>query len=121
MTSVLSNYAGNQALAGLLNRKGLYLACHDTDPTVLGLLASEVAGGGYIRQRIIMSVPGTKTCASTNAQTFPGMPACVVTYLAIWTAISAGDMIVAILLPTALTVPASGQVLAAAGDIAVTL
>lgn len=121
MTSVLSNYAGNTALATLLNKKGLYLACHTSDPTVLGLLASEVAGGGYVRQPITMSVPGTKTCASTNAQVFPGMPACVVTYLAVWTSISAGNMIYSILLGTPLTVLASGQVLAAAGDVAVTL
>lgn len=121
MTSVLSNYAGNAALVDLLNRPGLYLACHTSDPTVLGLLATEVAGGGYVRQPITMSIPGVKTCASTNAQTFPGMPAATIPFFAIWTAISAGNMIVPIPLLTPLVVLASGQVLCAAGDIAVTL
>lgn len=121
MSSVLSNYAGNTALAVLLNRPGLYLACHTSDPTVLGLLSTEVAGGGYIRQSIGFSAPGSKTCASTNAQTFPGMPAVTATYLAVWTAISAGNMIFSLLLSTPLVVLASGQVLCAAGDIAITV
>lgn len=120
-TSVLSNWAGNQALVLLLQRKGLYLAVHETDPGVTGDLATEVAGGGYIRQPILFSMPGSKTCASTNAQTFPGMPACVARYLAVWTAISGGQLIFPILLTPSITVPESGQLLAAAGDVALTL
>jgi hypothetical protein len=49
------------------------------------------------------------------------MPACTVRYLAVWTAISGGDMIFAVVLGAALAVPASGQVLCAAGDVAVSL
>jgi hypothetical protein len=121
MASVLSTFAGNTALGVLLHVKGRYLACHVTDPTVLGLSATEVAGGGYERQPVLFSAPGSKTCASTNAQTFAGMPACTVRYLAVWTAISGGDMIFAVVLGAALAVPASGQVLCAAGDVAVSL
>jgi hypothetical protein len=120
-TSVLSNYAGNAALAHLLG-PGKYLACHVADPTVTGLLASEVAGGGYVRQPITMASPSGKTAVSTNAQIFPGMPACVVIGLAVWDAIAAGHMIFfkALVVP-GITVTESGQLLAAAGDVAVSL
>lgn len=121
MASVFSNYAGNAALALLLNAKGLYLALHTSDPTVTGLLATEVAGGGYLRQPITFSVPGSKTCVSTDAQTFPGMPAVTVTHLAVWTNISTGSMICSKELSPAIVVPESGHFLTAAGDIAVSL
>lgn len=121
MPSVLSNYAGNAMLHSLLFLTPNFLACHTSDPTVTGLLATEVSGGGYGRASIRFTAPGSKTIASGTAQTFTGMPACTVTYLAVWTAISGGSMIFSILLGTPLVVPESGQVLCAVGDIAITL
>jgi len=119
MPSVLSNSFGNAALAAL--QHGHYLAAHLSAPDVTGTPANEVSGGGYIRQHITMSAPSGKTTVSTNAQLFPGMPACTVTDLAIWDALAGGLLCVIIHLTTAIVVSASGQLLCAAGDIAVTV
>lgn len=121
MASVLSNYAGNLALATLLNGAPVYLALHTADPTVTGLPGTEVAGGGYARQRITFSAASSKTVTSTNAIDFPGMPACTVTYLAVWNATSSGNMIYSFALDTPIVVSTDGEFLAAAGDIALSL
>lgn len=120
MGEVLSNWAANLALQTILP-PGCYLACHQSDPTVLGNAGSEVAGGGYQRQPISFGPATNRVRVSSNAQTFPGMPVSVVTYLAVWTAIAGGHLVFAKQLPSALSVTVSGQVLAARGDVAVSL
>lgn len=117
---VLSNWAANEALRIILP-VGCYLACHLSDPTPLGNTGSEVAGGGYVRQPISFADATNRTRVSTNAQTFPGMPVCIVTHLAVWTAIAGGHMSYAKKLATPISVLQSGQMLAAAGDVAVSL
>lgn len=119
MPSVLSNFFGNAALAAL--QTGHFLALHESAPDVTGTPANEVGGGGYTRQPILMSPPSGKTTVSTNAQVFPGMPAVTVTDLAIWTALAGGNLCVIIHLTTPIVVLASGQVLCAAGDVAVSV
>lgn len=118
MTSILSNHAGNANLTQLLDGT-TYVALHLTDPTATGLLATEVAGGGYIRQPITYAAATGKIRVSTKALIFPGMPACIVAFLAGWDAISAGNMIWRKELSPHITVLASGQFLVAVGDIAV--
>ena len=86
-----------------------------------GLLASEVAGGGYARQPIKFAIPSGKTAVSTLATIHTGMPACTVAWLAVWDGLAAGHMIFAYPLAPPIAVPASGQFLAKAGDIAVSL
>ena len=117
---VLSNYGGNLA-AAVLAANTKYLGLHLSPPTLTGLLASEVAGGAYVRQPLSMSVPASKTIVSTNAQIFPGMPACTILWLAGWDAIAAGHMIWAKKLIPGIAVLESGQLLTKAGDIAVSL
>lgn len=121
MTSVLSNYAGGAALQQLLRSGTCYLALHTSDPTVLGLLTTEVSGGGYSRQVVTFGAPSGKTCVSTNAQVFPGMPVVVVTYLAVWDSSSAGNLLFTIQLSTPITTFLSGQFQVAPGDVAVSL
>src|SRR4051794_13776288 len=111
---VLSNWAANTALQAILPKSG-YLSAHLSDPTPLGSTGSEVAGGGYVRQVINFASPNNRTRVSTNAQNFPGMPACIVTHLAVWTQIAGGYMTFAKKLNPPITVKASGQLLAAAG------
>lgn len=117
---VLSNWAANAALQIILP-SGCYLSCHLSDPTPLGNTGSEVAGGGYVRQPIGFADATNRTRVSTNAQIFPGMPACLVTHLGVWTAIGGGHMTFAKKLNPPIPVLASGQFLAAAGDVALSL
>lgn len=120
MSDVLSNWAANTALQAMLP-PGCYLAAHLADPGVLGSSGTEVAGGGYQRQPINFSYATNRTRVSTNAQIFPGMPGCIVRYLAVWTAIGGGHIVFTKLLPTPITVLPSGQLLAAKGDVAISL
>jgi hypothetical protein len=117
---VLSNWAANAALE-LILPEGCFLSCHLSDPTPLGNTGSEVAGGGYIRQPISFAAATNRTRVSTNAQTFPGMPACVVTHLAVFTAIGGGHMVFVKKLNPVITVLASGWFIATVGDVALSL
>ena len=120
MPDVLSNYAGNAAL-NLLLHGTTYLAIHLSDPGPTGLLASELAGAGYIRQVMTYSSPSNKTAVSTRAFIFPALPACTALYLAGWTGLAGGDIIWAKLLSPAIVITESGQLRGARGDIAVSL
>src|SRR3954465_4305968 len=120
MADTLSNWAANAALVIMLP-KGCYLAAHLSDPTPIGNSGSEVAGGGYERQPISFAAAANRSRVSTNAQTFPGMPGCVVTFLGVWTSIGGGHLVFAKQLATPITVLESGQLLSAAGDVALSL
>lgn len=120
MADVLSNWAANTAISAVL-AGNCYLACHLSDPGSLGDTTTEVAGGGYIRQKITFHPASGRTAVSSNAQTFPGMPACTVTHLAVWTAVSGGHLVFSKALSPAIAVSTSGQLLAAAGDVAISL
>lgn len=117
---VLSNWAANAALQVILP-PGCFLACHLSDPSPLGNTGSEVAGGGYVRQPISFADATNRTRVSTNALIFPGMPACLLTHLGVWTAVGGGHMTFARKLVPAIAVLESGQLLVAVGDIALTL
>lgn len=115
-TTVLSSYAGNTAWVTLLRTGTRYLACHSSDPTAAGLFATEVAGAGYDRQKITFSVPSGKGCASTRAVLFDSMPACVVSHLAVWDALSRGNLIVSLELAPPISVAESGSLIVPVGD-----
>jgi len=117
MADILSNWAANAAL-GVILPKNAFLALHQSDPTPAANTGSEVGGGGYERQPIGFADSGNRSRVSISAQVFPGMPACVVTHLAVWTAIGGGHMTFAKQLATPISVLESGQFLVAAGDIA---
>jgi hypothetical protein len=117
---VLSDWAANAALNYIIPKSAV-LAAHLSDPTALGNAGSEVAGGGYQRQPISFAPSSNRTRVCTNAQIFPGMPQCIVAYLAVWTVIGGGFMVFAKKLATPISVLASGQLLSAVGDIAISL
>lgn len=123
MASVLSNYAGNTVLVALLSRPGLYLGLHvGLGPDVTGTgTINEVAGGGYVRKPIHFSTPSGRTRVSINSQKFPGMPACTVTVLAVWDAISNGHLLFTVSLDDPIEVAASDQFTSTPGDIAISL
>jgi hypothetical protein len=119
-TDVLSNWAANAALEHIL-AGDCYLAAFLADPTPLGFVANEVAGGGYQPQPIKFAAASGRTRVSSSAQTFPGMPECTVTHLGVLTAISGGHLVFAKKLDTPIKVPQSGHLIVPAGDVAVML
>lgn len=120
MTDILSNWAANAALQ-LILPVGCVLACHLSDPTPLGNTGSEVAGNAYQRQPIAFADASNRTRVSSTAQLFPGMPACIVAWLAVWTSVGGGHLVFARQLEVPIPVLESGQFLVAAGDIAISL
>lgn len=121
MSDVCSNYFGNLLLHLTLVKSGGWLALHTGDPGVLGDPTTELAGGGYIRQRILFNEASGKAVVSNNAQTFIGVPAGLITWLGIWDDQVASHLLVAKQLAAPLTPTANAHFLAAAGDVAVQL
>lgn len=119
MPDALSNWAANMMLQTIPSN--CYLAAHLFDPGALGDPSTEVSGGGYVRQPISFRVAGNRFRVSSSGGVFPGMPLCTVQYLAVWTAIGAGHIVFSKQLSPPIPVSASGQLLFAAGDIAVQL
>jgi hypothetical protein len=68
-----------------------YLALFTTDPSTTGA-SGEVTGGSYARQGIAFGSASSGSQASTNAQTFTGMPVLAggAPYFGLFTAASGG-------------------------------
>ena len=68
-----------------------YLALYTTDPSTTGA-SGEVTGGSYARQAIAFGSASAGSQASTNAQTFTGMPVLAggAPYFGLFTAASGG-------------------------------
>lgn len=117
MASVLSNYYGNILLATLATNGG-WLALHNADPTVTGDPTTEIAG--TVRAAVAFSSPSGKAVGSTNSQLII-TSADDITYLGIWDNQVGGHLLFSIELGSPLAADASGQFLAASGDIGLQL
>jgi hypothetical protein len=116
-SSYLSTWAANSSLDFLL--ASAFLSCHIDDPTPAGLGSTEILGGGYQRQPITFSGAANRAAVSNNPQVFTGMPECTVFWLGVWNGLAGGRMVSAVQVSPAIPVPASGQFVVAAGDIAI--
>lgn len=116
-TSYLSTYASNLALDYLLDLA--YLAAHFDDPTPSGLGSTEILGGGYMRQPCSFAPGANRARVTNNSQVFTGMPESTVSWLGVWDRGVGGHLLSAYKLDTPIPVTASGQLIVAAGDIAV--
>lgn len=126
LTAYIGTAEGNAWLQEHLTSRTCWLGLHETEPTAAGDPSTEVTGGGYVRQRIIFGSPSSKTVTSINNQIFSGMPATTIRWVAVWSAQFGGRVIAVIQLlsggsPSSQSVPAGGQFLGAAGDVAVSL
>jgi len=122
MASVLSNYLANIMLAShFASGQTLYVALHIEDPTALGDVATELAGGDYTRVSTTFTAPGSKTTANATSLIFDDLPASIVTHFGVWDSLAAGHMYVAKELPSPITVTESGRIQVGVGDIAITL
>lgn len=121
MASVLTNYLGNLMLSTQVVGRNTYLALFAAAPGVTGSLADEIAGGGYARQPIEFTEPGSKTTANTDLIRFDAMPACVVTWLGVADSISAGNLLVVVPAPYAISVEQDDAFVVPAGALAITI
>jgi hypothetical protein len=64
----------------------LYLSLHTADPGATG--ANEVTGGSYARQTIPKVASSGGTYTSNANIDFAGMPACTVTHVGVWDALT---------------------------------
>lgn len=103
--SVISNAASNRMLDSIFCNHPTYIALHRDDPSVLGDGGTEVSGSDYLRQVAIFSGAGSRSTGNTNLAQFVGMPESRVTHLAIWDAITAGNMLAYKALTTPIDVP----------------
>lgn len=121
MLAVISNWAGDRMLAHVLGDP-LWLALHESDPGPTGIVATELAGGGYGRRRISFPAsPSGKAVASTTRQRFTGLTTGqVVNYLAVWDAATGGNMIFVIDVSAGggISVTDTGEFICEAGDVA---
>lgn len=87
----LSNYAENVVLDYILTGT-TYVALHTADPGETG--ANELTGGSYARQTVTFAAASSGSKATNAALTFSGMPACTVTHVCVWSAVSGGNCLV---------------------------
>jgi len=98
----------------------IYMSCHTADPGTTG--ASEVSGGSYARQLVTSSLAaasgGSKT---TNANVdFTLMPACTVTDIGFWDAVTGGNFIQPAHLGSSVGVSAGNTFRIATGAVTIT-
>lgn len=123
MSGYSTNEGGNRALELLLNTAGarsghvpprplsidmtVFLGLHDSEPGLTAPSGTEIAGGGYLRQRCWWTVPGNKqsalgggwdedNAAAVTSVVFDSMPDCVVRWFGVWDAASGGSLLFAI-------------------------
>jgi len=97
-----------------------YGSLHTGDPGITG--ANECTGGSYARQAIEFDAAANGATANTNQEEWTAMPACSISYLGLWDALSSGNFLQAGGITGApKTVNSGDTVRLAAGDLDVTL
>lgn len=67
----------------------LYASLHTADPGITG--ASEVTGGSYARQQVAFDVAANGATQNTAQEEWTSMPACSISYVGLWDALSSGE------------------------------
>lgn len=98
-----------------------WVALHYDNPDVAGAYASEVFGGSYARQKVLMTDPSSGVLFNSTAITFNGLPAVTVTHVAGWDAQVNGNYIWSALLPIPVRILAGRSLPLASGQIALSM
>jgi hypothetical protein len=98
----LSNYLEDKLLnhtlrgdtggTGFTQPATVYLALHTANPTDAGS-GAEVTGGSYVRKLLTFGAAASGVSANTNTQTFSNMPTSTVTHIALWDALTSGNLL----------------------------
>mgnify|MGYP001765001706 CR=1 FL=1 len=97
----------------------IYTSLHTADPGNTG--TAECTGGSYARLSTTFSAASGGATANTADLNFTGMPACTVTHVGLWSAVSAGTFWWGGALTASKTVGAGDTLKIAAGDLDVVL
>lgn len=104
MSGRISDYQVEQWLAAL--QDSTFMALHTDNPDVAGAYASELFGGGYVRQKVTLTAPANRASWNAGVVTFSGLPAATITHIGGWNALINGDLRFSIALPAPLRVTA---------------
>jgi hypothetical protein len=94
-----------------------HISLHTADPSTTG--ANEVSGGSYARKAISFAVASAGESDSDAVVTFAGMPACTVTHVGLWTALSGGTYLWRGVLAVSKTLDAGDTIEFASGAVTV--
>lgn len=83
--------AANEMLRARFSQKALYASLHTADPAGRG--NSEVAGGRYVRQRVLFAAPNDGSISSSIVLEFQALPTATLTHLGYWDAPVGGNFI----------------------------
>ena len=100
----------------------VYLALHTADPVDAGS-GAEVSGGSYARQATAFDAAHATTgvTQNTDVETWTNLPACTVTHIGIWDAVSSGNLLFHTAVDSSKTVANGDTISIAVGAITVTL
>jgi hypothetical protein len=70
----------------------IYLAFHTANPTDAAS-GAEVAGGSYARQLLSFGAASGGSSTNSSSATYTNMPTATVTHIALWDAVSGGNML----------------------------
>ena len=103
----------------------VFISLHTADPVDAGS-GAEVAAGGYTyaRQTCAFNAAGTNTAGvteNTAIETWTNLPACTVTHIGIWDALSSGNLLYHTAVDSSKTVANGDTISIAVGAITVTL
>lgn len=110
-----------QAHTWLQGLDELWLSLHHENPEVGGAYASEIIGGGYVRQLIPFTSPNTRAIFSDKAVSWTGLPQVTVSYVGAWNAQYNGDIVAFFEIPDPQFLVSGGRLSYAAGDIAISI
>lgn len=74
----------------------VYVSLHYEDPEVSGAYVSEVIGGGYSRALCEFTLPAGRATWNSEAVSFHGLPATIITHVGAWNEQSRGDLLFSI-------------------------
>jgi hypothetical protein len=118
-----STYLNNKLLAQVLTATAytppaaVYAALFNGNPTSGG---TEVTGGSYTRQAAAFTAPASSSTSNSAGLTFSNMPATTVSYIAIYDASTAGNLLYYAPATASKTTNPGDTVTIAAGGIVVT-
>lgn len=94
--SAKSTFLSNKLLANVLTNTAytppttVYVALFNGNPAVSGV---EVTGGSYARQSAAFSTPSSGSTQNSGNITYTNMPATTVSYIAIYDALTSGNLL----------------------------
>jgi hypothetical protein len=120
----ISNYLEDELLDAVFSNGSFavatcYISLHTADPGETG--ADECTGGSYARQQAAFDTASGGATANTDQEEFTSMPACTITHVGVWDAVSSGNFLWGGALSASKVVNSGDTVRIAAGDLDVTL